>query len=142
MRKNFVFMRHLLLPTVLFWIFLGGGMPANAKEPGFTSTLKGSVIDYAWAHATHKLAILFQDQELRAALYVFDADKQKYIAKIPIPAKYHPKCVAWRRDDAGFLLAMSPADVDDDSALIDAFYRYVLTEKRFAPAYQDLSNYK
>jgi len=107
-----------------------------AKAPPATVTMSGAVIDYEWAHASNRLALLIKEHQ-QSLLIIVDATGKMPTVRIPVPKGYSPGCFAWLADDSGFLLAMAKPEQEDEFAE-DNFYRYTFARKQFVQVYQDI----
>lgn len=108
---------------------------AMAKDPLAAITMPGTVLDYEWAHASNRLALLIADQRGQGRLMVVDAESKVAVVGITIPDAYRPSCFAWLGDDSGFLLAMAKPEKSDEFAE-DNFYRYTFAGQRFDAVFQ------
>ncbi|MFZ2452532.1 MAG: hypothetical protein WAW36_18650 [Methylovulum miyakonense] len=123
------------------WQVMGRGsgfvMQAIATAPSITMTIPGAVVDYEWAHASSRLALLVVDGRQQGRVMVIDAGQTTPVAEFTIPQAYRPRCFAWLGDDAGFLLAMAKPEHEDD-VVEDNFYRYTFAGRQFETVYQDI----
>jgi len=108
---------------------------AMAKDPLTAITMPGTVLDYEWAHASNRLALLIADQRGQGRLMIVDAERKTAVIGIAIPDAYRPSCFAWLGDDSGFLLAMAKPEQGDEFAE-DNFYRYTFAGQRFDAVFQ------
>lgn len=114
----------------------GSGLVVLAIAPQSLS-MPGAVLDYEWAHASNRLAVLTIDGQRLGRLLVIDAERQQTVMEITLPSTYRPSCFAWLTDDSGFLLAMA-ATKPEQQAFEENFYRYRFDTRRFDPVYQQI----
>ncbi|GEM_PF-2976657 len=110
---------------------------AIAKASPIKMTIPGAVVDYEWAHASSRLAVLVVDGRQQGRVMVIDAGQTTPVAEFTIPQAYRPRCFAWLGDDAGFLLAMAKPEHEDE-LVEDNFYRYTFAGRQFENVYKDI----
>ncbi|WP_131655465.1 hypothetical protein [Methylocucumis oryzae] len=125
-----------LLASLLANIVLANE-PISSGATVLTYNTAGNVLDYEWAHRQHRLAVLVENPPQLDKLIVFEVKPNSEPIIHTFKPAQHPNCLAWLKDDSGFLLAIS-ANTQDETASIDELYRYTFNEPREQPVYANI----
>lgn len=132
---NIYFLTGLLASMLANVVLANESISSGATVLTYKTT--GKVLDYEWAHKQHRLAVLVGSPAQPDKLLVFEAKPNSQPLIYTFSPAQHPNCLAWLKDDSGFLLAIS-ANTQDETASIDELYRYTFNEPREQPVYANI----
>ncbi len=132
---NVYFLTGLLASMLANVVLANESISSEATVLTYKTT--GNVLDYEWAHKQHRLAVLVGSPAQPDTLLVFEAKPNSQPLIHTFSPAQHPNCLAWLKDDSGFLLAIS-ANTQDETASIDELYRYTFNEPREQPIYANI----
>lgn len=104
-----------------------------AQEEIICFKLRGQMFDYQWANSSNRMAVLYVDENWKNSfIHILTIDSKQCLEKIEIPGDYRPACLAWLRDDSGFLLGF------DMGYQEYGFFVYSISNGTFERAYENL----
>ena len=100
-------MRRLV---VLFLILLSAGLWAEYPEK---IRLRGTTLDYQWAHGKQELSLLFRDNNGNCFIYLFNVNPFMIDKKFYIGDLYKPLQISWNHDDSLLIFTSRQNEYDD-----------------------------